>query len=70
MDCAFLCRQQNLAMQSLLPDGSGTDSQVNMSGMSYCPFPAIPLPVRDTGMYHLNSVRNTNFCISDTVGLK
>jgi hypothetical protein len=26
--------QQNLAMQSLLPDSSGIDSQVNMSGMS------------------------------------
>jgi hypothetical protein len=30
MDYAFLCRQQNLAMQSLLADGSGTDSQVNI----------------------------------------
>jgi hypothetical protein len=33
-------------------------------------FQRIPLPVRDTGMYHLRSIRNTKFCISDTVGLK
>lgn len=34
MDYDFLCRQQNLEMQSLLADGSGTDSQVNVSGIS------------------------------------
>jgi hypothetical protein len=30
----------------------------------------IPLPVRDTGMYHLGIVGITNFCISDTFGLQ
>jgi hypothetical protein len=40
IDYGFLCRQQNLTMQSILAGESGTALWMNMSGMSDCLFSA------------------------------